>query len=229
MNPGQTVPDGNEPPSEAVRLTMSSLGDGQLAATETRDAVSTWASSREARAAWRDYQVIGDVLRSDELAGRSDEAGFLAALRVRMAAEPVVMVPATVTSVVTPARTTSAVNQSAQRRSRVRWMNSAAVAAGFAAVAGVLVALNPDWTGNSDASLLSRVDPAPSQTTRTGSAPVVAPSFPQTVTAETSLGPMVRDSRVDAYLNAHRQLGVGAGWVTQAGFVRPASVEGAAR
>lgn len=96
-----------------------------------------WASSQwhvdDVREAWGMYHLIGDVMRSDELArgvaeSSASDAAFLAGLRDRMAHEPVVLAPTT--------RSVTATNPLWTHR----WNAVAAVAGvgAVAAVAGVL-------------------------------------------------------------------------------------------
>src|SRR5688572_14499694 len=99
---------------------LSALMDGELDAAES--ACARWRDDPELRSRWHAYHLIGDVLRSEELASsRGRDAKFLSDLRLRLADEPVVLAP------------------EAAARPRRSWMAPAAVAAGFAAVAGVLV------------------------------------------------------------------------------------------
>jgi sigma-E factor negative regulatory protein RseA len=70
------------------------LADGDPGAADP--ACRHWRDDADARQAWHIYHLIGDSLRSDDLA-RADAAGddrFLAALRLRLAHEPVVLAPA---------------------------------------------------------------------------------------------------------------------------------------
>ncbi len=80
------------------------------------------------RADWQAYHLIGDVLRSPELAAPpGHDAAFMAGLRERLAAEPVVLAPAAL---------------AAPAPRPVRWRLPAAAvasAAGVAVVAGLLV------------------------------------------------------------------------------------------
>ncbi len=80
------------------------------------------------RADWQAYHLIGDVLRSPELASPpAHDAAFMAGLRARLAAEPVVLAPA-------------ALAPAAPRPARWRLPAAAvASAAGVAVVAGLLV------------------------------------------------------------------------------------------
>lgn len=84
-----------------------------------------WRDDPQARATWHVYHLIGDVMRSSELAAvPAHDIRFLAGLRQRLATEPVVLAP---------------VARPATRRTVQTWLMPAAVAAGFVVVAGVLV------------------------------------------------------------------------------------------
>lgn len=103
---------------ESHRRWMSAALDGDAAAVEA--ACRAWRHSAAAREAWHGYHLIGDALRSSELAQAParDEA-FLQALRTRLASEPVVLAPQ-------------------GRRPRSAWWGpAAATVAGVAAVAAV--------------------------------------------------------------------------------------------
>ena len=104
--------------AKAGRQALSSLMDGDLEPGAAGEAFAAWRQDADVRASWHAYHLIGDVLRSEDLATRpaSDEA-FLRSLRARLADEPVPMAPSPLVPVHVPA----------------------AVAAGFMAVAGVMV------------------------------------------------------------------------------------------
>jgi len=112
---------------EAARARLSALADGDVRdASEVERACSGWREDAELRRTWHCYQLIGDVMRSEELARpAARDAAFLAGLRERLAAEPVVLAPEPL-----PA---------APARRRHVWMLPAAAVAGFVLVAGVLV------------------------------------------------------------------------------------------
>lgn len=98
---------------------LSALVDGQADGLD--EACSRWRDDAGLRRDWHTYQLIGDVMRSEDLATRpAHDAAFLAGLRLRLAREPVVLAPA-------PAKR------------RQAWLVPAAAAAGFVVVAGVLV------------------------------------------------------------------------------------------
>ena len=77
-------------PLDDAWAALSSMADGEASADAQERCLAMWSEQSDARARWRQYQLIGDVLRSRELA-RDDahDAAFLAALRTRMAGEPV--------------------------------------------------------------------------------------------------------------------------------------------
>jgi sigma-E factor negative regulatory protein RseA len=109
--------------NEDTRAWLSALADGEAQAADP--ACAGWRDDVEARRTWHAYQLIGDVMRSDDLAQPAlRDAAFLARLRERLAAEPVLLAP-------TPA--------AAPARRRQHWLLPVAAAAGFVVVAGVLV------------------------------------------------------------------------------------------
>jgi sigma-E factor negative regulatory protein RseA len=111
-------------PADERRAHLSALADGE--APEVDPGCRWWREDAEARATWHAYHLIGDVMRSDDLAGKpARDARLLKAVRERLAAEPAIVAP-------------SAAHVS---RRRQRWTVPVAAAAGFAAVAGVVVVL----------------------------------------------------------------------------------------
>jgi sigma-E factor negative regulatory protein RseA len=161
---------------EQRRECLSALMDGDAQALSA--ACAAWRNDADARAQWHAYHLIGDVLRSEELAQSAGaDARFLSAMRVRLAAEPVVLAPA-------------AQPAAAPRR---RWLAPAAAAAGFVVVAGVLVVTRGVLPGDGAAPQIAA---AP--------APVVRAAAVEPVLADSAL---IRDARLDRYLSAHKQYG----------------------
>jgi sigma-E factor negative regulatory protein RseA len=161
---------------EQRRECLSALMDGDAQALSA--ACAAWRNDADARAQWHAYHLIGDVLRSEELAqSAAADARFLSAMRVRLAAEPVVLAPA-------------AQHAAAPRR---RWLAPAAAAAGFVVVAGVLVVTRGVLPGDGAAPQIAA---AP--------APVVRAAAVEPVLADSAL---IRDARLDRYLSAHKQYG----------------------
>src|SRR5512143_2981266 len=73
---------------------LSALSDGECDVSAVAWACSAWRDDVGLRSSWHAYQLIGDVLRSEDLAGHpSHDAAFLAAVRERLAREPVVLAP----------------------------------------------------------------------------------------------------------------------------------------
>ncbi|WP_338053086.1 sigma-E factor negative regulatory protein [Rhodoferax koreensis] len=67
---------------------LSALADGQLRGTAFAQAVDHVLHDDEARATWHRYHLIGDVLRSGELARCEGDGAFLARLQGRLKQEP---------------------------------------------------------------------------------------------------------------------------------------------
>ena len=148
---------------------LSALVDGEASAKDVGAMCAKWRADESVRERWSTYHLIGDVLRSEDLASRpARDAAFMAALSRRLADEPVRLAPWLMTG---PARR------------RLSWpMASAAAAAGFVVVAGVLVVMRPT----------------------TSVAPVLAERAPSE--AVVASGRVVRDAQLDRYLAAHRRV-----------------------
>ena len=163
---------------------LSALTDGEASASEVEFIARHWAQSSTLRAEWHDYHLIGDVMRSQELAQTPDrDEALLAAVRRRLADEPVILAPAPAAASAREQERTAAVERLVERRSRRRWVSSAAMVAGVATVAVALMVSRqglPGLDGGSEAARLAAVQaPAP------GSTPVqlTAVSGPQGVQA----------------------------------------------
>lgn len=170
------------------REAMSALADGQVDAADV--AFALWASDPEARDAWGAYHLIGDVLRSEDLASQPADADFLASLRKRLAAEPVILAPAPMPA----ARRAPALR---------RWLAPAAVAAGFVAVAGVLVLTRVVAPDAADSAVLASTQAQPAAAAARAVAGVAA-SDAGDVPLQVVDGKLIRDARLDSYLRAHR-------------------------
>ena len=103
---------------------LSAAADGD--ADAVAPACRAWEQDADARATWHAYHLIGDVLRSSELASEAGrDQAFLQRLRSRLADEPVVLAP--------PAKRWSLL---------AAWRVPAAMAAGFAMAAGVALVVS---------------------------------------------------------------------------------------
>jgi sigma-E factor negative regulatory protein RseA len=178
---------------------LSDLADGRLDDAAIVRGCAAWAADPEARRTWHAYHLIGDVLRSDDLASApAADAAFLAALRRRLGAEPVVLAPAR------------------SRRLHRLWWRPMVAAAGFVAVAGVVV-------------VLRQADPAatagPLMASQGGVVLPVAAVGTKRQPAPVSAGQMLRDARVDEYLRAHREPLAGSPVALPGGAMRSVDFE----
>jgi sigma-E factor negative regulatory protein RseA len=180
---------------------MSALADGQ--ASELARACGLWRDDADSRRAWHTYHLIGDVLRSDELASTpARDAAFLAGLRTRLAAEPVVLAPQ------------PRVDPPAGRRQV--WLVPAAMAAGFVAVAGVLVVARMGGpAGGASSPVMAESAGVVGPGVRLVNAP--APQ-PQALTGNAAF---IRDPRLDQYLRAHQAARGGSVISGTQGLMRP--------
>ncbi len=180
------------PEQEDDWAALSSMADGDADAKAQQRCLELWANDAQARQRWHDYQLIGDVLRSQELAcGGAHDAAFLQALRARLKTEPVLLRPKAPLA--------------AAARSRA-WGVPMAAMAGVAAVAGVVVVLRTAPDGG-----------APMVATQGAAAPTVAAAMPAAqpapapqVHTQVVNGRLIRDARLDRYFAAHRQSANGA-------------------
>lgn len=164
---------------------LSALADGEHDAIA--HATALWREDAAARECWHAYHLIGDVMRSEDLASRpAHDAAFLVGLRARLANEPVPLAPAPL------------VAQPLARR--LGWRAPAAVAAGFVAVAATLVLLRPQGLGFGDGEQVAG-DPVSMAGSGMRAVPNLQPSATAALVAD---GRMIRDARLDAYLQAHQ-------------------------
>lgn len=193
------------------RLSLSALVDGADDAADA--ACRAWRDDASARADWRTYHLIGELMRSDGATlAPQREAQLLARVRLQLAGEPVLLAPA-----VMPA-------QRAAWRSA--WVAPMAVAAGFVAVAGVLVVTRvaaPEGAAQDRSALLATSTAAPAatglQTATRG--PTAGASTTGPLTVE---GGVIRNAELDRYLAAHKQYADTSALAVPGGMVRNAAV-----
>jgi len=193
----------DEPIDQDRRKQMvSRLVDGDMDPTQVRAACAAWREDAQVRETWHTYQLIGDVMRSDDLAlaPQRDEA-FLLALRARLANEPVVLAPSTAA----PEPVTSAPATAPRRH----WAAPLAVAAGFVAVAGVLVVtrLSAPLPDPNSGAALAQTAPAVTTVAASSGGRVALPAAAADVVVQDAR--VIRDARLDRYLAAHKQFGGG--------------------
>lgn len=147
---------------DATREALSALADGEAPSQDVARACAAWRDQPDARAAWRDYQMIGDVMRSEDLAQAADSDAFLSRFRERLAQEPVVLAPAAAAQTAGAQRDVArdlaetGVVRALKRRA---WAGPMSVAAGFVMIVGALMSsqiMPGGGAGQSDESSLAQ-------------------------------------------------------------------------
>ena len=207
---------------------LSALIDGEADGHAVVRACAVWRESATTRSEWHAFHLIGDVMRSEDLASPpARDAAFLARLRVRMAAEPVVLAPAPLVQ---------GASASPALRRRRSWAGPVAVAAGFVAVAGVLVVMRATAPVAAETAIAAAAPTAPA-VGPAPLAPAVAPAqvlatavpAPVAEAAESESlvrnGKVLRDARLDRYLAAHKQFAGSSALGVPSSFLRSATVD----
>lgn len=188
---------------------LSAMVDGELRGEELEQALAC-AESAEGCASWELYHLVGDVLRSPDLAHHSQH-NLLTGLRAQLAQEPALQLQSSQLQQVAAGMEQTqapvvALRDPAANHSVFRWK----VAASFATVAAMaalgwnLVATTVDGQGAQLAS---------------------APGANSSVVVATENGSVLRDPRLDALLANHQQYASRASLQTPADFLRNASFE----
>jgi sigma-E factor negative regulatory protein RseA len=190
---------------------MSALADGQLQGEALQRGLQAAASDPAALEAWQTYHLIGDVLRSRELAGGTAPAQFLERLQENLRLEQPLAGPA-----IRPIEVFAAAQVPDTARPAANDGQRWKMVAGFASVAAVAAI---GWTV---AGMVGAKD---------GGAQLAGAGGGQqagVVLANMPGGAMLRDPKLDQLLQAHRQLG-GVTALQSPGFLRSATFEGPAR
>jgi sigma-E factor negative regulatory protein RseA len=181
---------------------ISALADGQLRGEAFARGVQLAAADPRARESWCAYHVVGEVLRTGRAAPGTPPEVFLARLQQRLKDERPAATPVVPLAQPVARPAPAAAND---------WTWK--LAAGLASVAAV-AAVGWNLWGTVGAGTaqpqLAAAPAAPEQATPTSTA-------------------MIRDSRLDQLLAAHRQLAGGTVLQTSAGFLRNATFEGPGR
>jgi sigma-E factor negative regulatory protein RseA len=188
---------------DPVREALSALVDGQADAAAAGEGVSYWRDDDDAKATWHAYQLIGDVLRSEDLAAGQRDRLFMQRLHARLMQEPTVLAPAP---------------DLPQAGLLHRWAIPLGLAAGLALVLGTLLVLRQDPLADAPA-LVADARPAPSLQRVELAAAASSPSAPV----------LLRDPRLDRYLAAHKQFQSANAMGPSTGFIRSATYDAATR
>jgi sigma-E factor negative regulatory protein RseA len=228
---------------DRAREALSALADGEVDPAGSVASCAAWAQDDRLRADWHAWHLIGDVLRSEDLAAhpRVDRRLF-EAIRGRLQGEAVVLAPAKVewrSGAVADAVIADTGRGPGARSGRGRWAAGAAVAAGLVMVAGTFAVLRsddlaaPTGLAATDAAASARLASTAAPTTATATAGAAGRSpAPETATPPPSLvadGRWIRDSRLDRYLEAHKQFAGTSALGVPSAFLRSATLDSAAR
>lgn len=205
---------------ESRRQQLSALADGELRLPEAAVVCSAWGQDAGLRADWHAWHLIGDVLRSEDLA--SDPARdrrFCAAVGTLLRREPVVLAPSAA-----PEHSTA---RPVDRRMRPgRWGMVGAIAAGVVLAVGTLVVVRP---GDPPApERFARADGAATVVSDSAAAalPVAAVAQQVAIVADSKI---IRDAQLERYLEAHQQFAGSSALGVPSAFLRSATIDSAAR
>ena len=194
---------------------LSALADGELDSVEVAKACALWRVGDVSHTTWHAYHLIGDVLRSEDLAGSpARDQTALRRLREQLAKEPVVLAPQ---------REAAGVPALGRVQRRVLpWGAVSAVAAGFAVVAGaVFVLRGPIAELGAPSATLARAGSAPSLLSPFNeAAPQAGVANAPALLAD---GKLVRDARLDRYLDAHKHFSGTSALGVPSSFLRAAT------
>ncbi len=151
----------------------------------------------EDRKAWSAYHLIGDALRSDDLAmSPAASQSFMAGFAARFDAEPHVLAPAAVAAATAGGTHNGRVARILSLRHRV--VPSLAIAAAAATLTWIVVP-QMRGVGMAGGSQIAALQPAGDNVQR------VAMNTVPVQTAAVQDGNIIRDAQLDAYLEAHQQ------------------------
>jgi sigma-E factor negative regulatory protein RseA len=202
---------------EAERL--SALVDGETDGAASDAACAGWKVDVEVRRTWHAWHLIGDVLRSEDLASSANrDQQFLVALRERLAAEPVVLAPAPLLTTARAAPSGGVISLS--RRSPGRWMLPSAIAAGFMLVVGTFVVVRPGSGPGTAAPVIALAGNGAD-----AASPLREVSIRESAGAVAVNGKLIRDARLDRYLAAHKQFAGSSALGLPSAFLRSATVD----
>ena len=192
---------------------LSALADDQLGEEEFAAALDACGRDESALDCWTTYHLIGEVLRSPAAPQApmavGAELAFVSRLNKRLAQEPMITAPLVSNKTMPTAPMEPVADRiphrgSASNDGNFRWKLVAGVAS-LAAVSAIA------WNAS---RLLA---PA--------SVPQLAQASSPQIVVNSSLGPVVRDARLEELLAAHRQFGTASALQESSGFLRNATFE----
>lgn len=197
---------------DPMREALSALVDGEADAAGAADGVSRWRDDDDAKTSWHVYQLIGDVLRSDDLAAGHRDRVFMQRLHARLIQEPTVLAPAPDVPQANPCDS-PAVHAGVLHR----WAVPLGLVAGVVLVLGTLLVVRQSPL--SDGPVLADAKPGLS----------LQPNELAAVAGSSSSPELLRDPRLDRYLAAHKQFQSANAMGPSSGFIRSATYDAATR
>ncbi len=212
------------------RERVSALADGQLRGVDFARTVEMMGAGTELRADWHRYHVIGDVLRSTELAQCSDDAGFLARFSARLGQESSSVRPVPDPTIFSISPSSVPPRLVSANQSSFRWKVLAGVAS-IAAVGAIgwSVVASDGWMDKLSSQPQLAGTTKPESVTTTPVAATAMPSVSSAAVSGSESAVMIRDPHLDALLAAHKQFGGTSALQKPAGFLRNATFEGSGR
>jgi len=180
---------------------ISALVDNELT-EEHLETVFTALREPGGRATWDVYHQIGDVLRSDEMA-RGFSPDFAGRMRARLDAEPTVIAPQA--SVNAGSAVDEAIGQRSANGAFKRYAMPVAVAAGIAVALISGSQLRESIKGGESRESISNVATVKGDIPSLALQSNASPAQNYTTVASAQNGVILRDPRIDQYLQAHQR------------------------
>ena len=194
---------------------ISAMADGHLDSSELGTALNSFNADEQRMRTWHAYHVVGDVLRSAELAPLGSDFDFLEKLEKRLSLEPANW--STANGVLSQGHSLirARVGKSSANAPVLRWK----LVSGLACTALVGTLAIGQW---------NRFDSAANQHLSTLAPVAVHPTTPVQL-GDANSQAMIRDPVLDSLLAAHHQLGGHSALQRPSGFLRNATYEGTSR
>ncbi len=192
---------------------ISALIDGELPSQELQRVAEQWRTQASVRADWYTFHLIGDVLRSEDLASTaSHDSRFLKTFTERLAGEPVVLAPASMHA------------KWVNRLTRP-WLWSSAAAIGSVVMGATLwLGLTLSPAGAPEMLTSVRLMPPISSSLSVASGSTSSGLLPP-LERYPRQGDLLRDAQLDHYLAAHQQFVGTSALGAPSGFIRNVAVD----
>lgn len=216
--------------SKEIQALVWNLADGRLKGEAFERAVQVACDDGEGMRAWHVTHLVGDVLRSQELAGLGMDAEFVQAVQARIATEAFQVsvaqaAPSALDLAALPPRLDK---DRADSANGLSWRMIAGVGS-MAIGLGAAFLLGGYWPNAELAGALAqsvKTSEPPALAATASALPVAAQGYaaaPPSAASVAAPSVMLRDPRLDELLAAHRQMGGTSALQKPAGFLRNAA------